>query len=111
LDYYKIISISRPILARANIGLDFVSGQYGNAHILICKYHFERIPGNIPCAYVSVESEIIRYIKYHVNPETDTMVMGYHEHIWLPNAERILIVFITYLVQIKAFLYDQYDRK
>ena len=27
--YYKIISISRPILARANIGLDFVSGQYG----------------------------------------------------------------------------------
>jgi hypothetical protein len=29
LDYYKIISISRPILARANMGLDFVSGQYG----------------------------------------------------------------------------------
>ena len=28
LDYYKIISISRPILARANMGLDFVSGQY-----------------------------------------------------------------------------------
>jgi hypothetical protein len=34
-------------------------------------YHFERIPGNIPGAYVSLESEIIRYIKYHVNPETD----------------------------------------
>ena len=34
-------------------------------------YHFERIPGNIPGAYVSIESEIIRYIKYHVNPETD----------------------------------------
>ena len=29
LNYYKIISISRPILARANMGLDFVSGQYG----------------------------------------------------------------------------------
>ena len=29
LDYYKILSISRPILARANMGLDFVSGQYG----------------------------------------------------------------------------------
>jgi hypothetical protein len=29
LDYYKIISISRPILARTNMGLDFVSGQYG----------------------------------------------------------------------------------
>ena len=34
-------------------------------------YHFERIPGNIPGAYVSLESEIIRYMKYHVNPETD----------------------------------------
>jgi hypothetical protein len=30
-------------------------------------YHFERIPGNIPGTYVSLESEIIRYIKYHVN--------------------------------------------
>jgi hypothetical protein len=29
LDYYKIISISRPILARANMGFNFVSGQYG----------------------------------------------------------------------------------
>ena len=29
LDYYKIISISRPILARGNMSLDFVSGQYG----------------------------------------------------------------------------------
>jgi hypothetical protein len=34
-------------------------------------YHFERIPGNTPGAYVSLESEIFRYIKYHVNPETD----------------------------------------
>jgi hypothetical protein len=34
-------------------------------------YHFERIPGSISGAYVSLESEIIRYIKYHVNPETD----------------------------------------
>jgi hypothetical protein len=34
-------------------------------------YHFERIPGNIPGAYVNLESEIILYIKYHVNPETD----------------------------------------
>ena len=31
-------------------------------------YHFERIPGNIPGTYVSLESELI---KYHVNPETD----------------------------------------
>ena len=29
MDYYNIISISRPMLARDNIGLDFVSGQYG----------------------------------------------------------------------------------
>jgi hypothetical protein len=29
LDYYKIISISRPILAQANMGLAFVSGQNG----------------------------------------------------------------------------------
>jgi hypothetical protein len=34
-------------------------------------YHFERIPGNIPGTYVSLKSEIIRYIKNHVNPETD----------------------------------------
>jgi hypothetical protein len=34
-------------------------------------YHFERIPGNIPGAYISLESEIIQYIKYHVKPETD----------------------------------------
>ena len=34
-------------------------------------YHFEGIPGNIPGAYVSIKSEIIRYFKYHVNPETD----------------------------------------
>jgi hypothetical protein len=74
------------------------------------KIWFERITGNIPGAYVSVESEIIRYIKYNVNPETDTMVMDYHENIWFPNAGRILTTFITYLVQIKAFLYDQYDR-
>ena len=33
-------------------------------------YHFGRIPGNIPGAYISLESEIIRH-KYHVNPETD----------------------------------------
>jgi hypothetical protein len=34
-------------------------------------YHFERISGNIPGAYISLESELIRYIMYHVNPETD----------------------------------------
>ena len=28
LDYYNIICKSKPILARANMGLDFVSGQY-----------------------------------------------------------------------------------
>jgi hypothetical protein len=31
-------------------------------------YHFERIPGNIHGAYVTLESELIQY---HVNPETD----------------------------------------
>ena len=29
MDYYKIISISRPILAWANMGLDFISDQHG----------------------------------------------------------------------------------
>ena len=38
LDYYKIISISRPILARANMGLDFVSGQYGCLFSRCWKY-------------------------------------------------------------------------
>jgi hypothetical protein len=38
-------------------------------------YHFERIPGNIPGAYVSLESEIIRYIKYHVNPNVKSSVI------------------------------------
>ena len=38
-------------------------------------YHFERIPGNIPGAYVSLESKIFRYIKYHVNPETDKITI------------------------------------
>jgi hypothetical protein len=38
-------------------------------------YHFERIPGNIPGAYVSLASELIRYNKYHVNPETDKITM------------------------------------
>ena len=32
-------------------------------------YHFERILGNIPGAYVSLESETIRYFKYHVNSD------------------------------------------
>ena len=39
----------------------------------VSYYHFERIPGNIPGAYVSLESELIRYTKYHVNPETDNI--------------------------------------
>jgi hypothetical protein len=38
LDYYKIISISRSILARANMGLDFVSGQYGCLFSRCLKY-------------------------------------------------------------------------
>ena len=40
-------------------------------------YHFERIPGNIPGTYVSLESEIIRYIKYRVNPETDKIKLKF----------------------------------
>jgi hypothetical protein len=43
-------------------------------------YHFERIPGNIPGAYVSLESEIIGYIKYHVNPETQEKITGVQGH-------------------------------
>jgi hypothetical protein len=42
LDYYKIISISRPILARENMGLDFVSGQYGCLFSRCRKYVFMR---------------------------------------------------------------------
>ena len=38
LDYCKIISISRPILTRANMGLDFVSGQYGCLFSICRKY-------------------------------------------------------------------------
>ena len=38
LDYCKIISISRPILARTNMGLDFVSGQYGRLFSRCRKY-------------------------------------------------------------------------
>ena len=30
-------------------------------------------------AYVSLESEIIRYIKYHVNPETDKTKSKFRE--------------------------------
>jgi hypothetical protein len=54
----------------------WVCKQVLNDHNLLWEninslYHFERISGNIPGAYVSLESELIRYIKYHVNPETD----------------------------------------
>ena len=55
----------------------FCDGLPGKYLVYQCQedinslYHFERIPENIPGAYVSLESEIIRYIKYHVNPETD----------------------------------------
>ena len=67
------------MLARALIGNRqyFVMGYHEHIWFHQCQedinslYHFERIPGNIPGAYVSLESEIIRYIKYHVNPETD----------------------------------------
>ena len=67
------------MLARALIGnwQYFVMGYHEHIWFQQCQedinslYHFERIPGNIPGAYVSLESEIIRYIKYHVNPETD----------------------------------------
>jgi hypothetical protein len=67
------------MLARALIGNRqyFVMGYHEHIWFHQCQedinslYHFERIPGNIPGAYVSLESEIIRYIKYHVNPKTD----------------------------------------
>ena len=67
------------MLARALIGNRqyFVMGYHEHIWFHQCRedinslYHFERIPGNIPGAYVSLESEIIRYIKHHVNPETD----------------------------------------
>ena len=55
----------------------FVMGYHEHIWFHQCQedsnslYHFERIPENIPGAYVSLESEIIRYIMYHVNPETD----------------------------------------
>ena len=67
------------MLARALIGnwQYFVMGYHEHIWFHQCHedinslYLFERIPGNIPGAYVSLESELIRYIKYHVNPETD----------------------------------------
>ena len=66
------------MLARALIGnwQYYVMGSHEHIWFHQCQedislYHFERIPGNIPGAYVSLESELIRYIKYHVNPETD----------------------------------------
>jgi hypothetical protein len=55
----------------------FVMGYHEHIWIYQCQedinslYHFERIPRNILGAYVSLESELIRYIKYHINPETD----------------------------------------
>ena len=54
-----------------------MAGYYENIWFHQCQedinslYHFDRIPENIPGTYISLESEIIRYIKYHVNPETD----------------------------------------
>ena len=40
-------------------------------HIWFHQCQLKRIPGNIPGTYVSLESERIRYIRYHVNHETD----------------------------------------
>ena len=67
------------MLARALIGnwQYFVVAYHEHIRFHQCQedinslYYFERIPGNIPGAYVSIESELIRYIKYHVNAETD----------------------------------------
>ncbi|CAC5421897.1 Tyrosine-protein kinase receptor Tie-1,Tyrosine-protein kinase Shark,Melanoma receptor tyrosine-protein kinase,Ack-related non-receptor tyrosine kinase,Tyrosine-protein kinase ZAP-70,Vascular endothelial growth factor receptor 1,Receptor tyrosine-protein kinase erbB-4,Tyrosine-protein kinase SYK,Tyrosine-protein kinase Fer [Mytilus coruscus] len=36
-------------------------------------YHFERTPGNIPGAYISLENEIIKYVKYQDTEETDKL--------------------------------------
>ena len=73
------------MLARALIGNRqyFVMGYHEHIWFHQCQedinslYHFERIPGNIPVAYVSLEREIIRYIKYHVNPETDKIKINF----------------------------------
>ena len=43
LDSYKIISISRPILVRANLGLDFVSDQYACLFSRCRKYVINRL--------------------------------------------------------------------
>ena len=69
------------MLARAFIGngQHFVMSYHEHIWFHQCQedinslYHFERIPGNIPGAYVSLVSEVIRYIKYHVNSETDKL--------------------------------------
>ena len=47
---------------------------------LTFQLHFDRIPGNIPGTYVSLKSEIIRYIKYHVNSETDKIKIKISEN-------------------------------
>ncbi|CAG2186020.1 unnamed protein product [Mytilus edulis] len=36
-------------------------------------YHYERTPGNIPGAYISLENEIIKYVKYQDTEETDKL--------------------------------------
>jgi hypothetical protein len=67
------------MLVRALIGnwQYFVMGYHEHMWFHQCQedinslYHFKRIPRNIPGTYVSTESELIRYIKYYVNPETD----------------------------------------
>jgi hypothetical protein len=65
--------------------------------------HFERIPGNIPGAYVSLESEIIRYIKYRVNPETDKIKIkisgGFSYIIHFHLQQYFLFIFLTVNIQ------------
>jgi len=70
LDYYKIISISRPILARANMGPDFVSGQYGCLFSRCRKYvinslihgHFHIGLGIIPRPILARDVSILAWL-------------------------------------------------
>ena len=60
LDYFKIISISRPILAQVNKGLDFVSGQYGCLFSRCRKYIIKGlIPGHFHIGLVIIPRPIL----------------------------------------------------
>jgi hypothetical protein len=87
LDYYKIISISRPILARANKDLDFVSGQYGCLFSRCRKYIINSLC--IRCAFSS--TEFTKWLKVNDWKRTESYTVGLQQYSsTLTAASRIL---------------------